>query len=75
MTDTYEKASNAAEFIKKLYPSGYESPKVAIICGTGLGGIANILDSSSVVEIPYKDIPGFMVSTGKCESSCWLSLF
>lgn len=65
MVDTYENASKAADYIKKLYPLGFDFPKVAIICGTGLGGIANIIDPSSIVEIPYKDIPGFMVSTGE----------
>lgn len=34
-----------------------------IICGSGLGGIANILADEPKVEISYKDIPGFKSST------------
>ena len=34
-----------------------------IICGSGLGGIANILESSTKLEISYSDIPGFKTST------------
>lgn len=65
MSDIYEKACESAKYIKSLYPDGFFTPKIAIICGTGLGGIANILDKPSKVEIPYENIPGFMVSTGK----------
>lgn len=38
-------------------------PRVMIICGSGLGGIANILAPEPKLEIPYEDIPGFKVST------------
>ncbi|QPG74503.1 hypothetical protein FOA43_001833 [Brettanomyces nanus] len=37
-------------------------PKVLIICGSGLGGIAKILRDDTV-KIPYEQIPGFKVST------------
>ncbi|KAM3608915.1 uncharacterized protein V6R79_006710 [Siganus canaliculatus] len=36
-------------------------PKVAIICGSGLGSLADLLDEKAV--FPYKDIPGFPLST------------
>ncbi|XP_026859731.2 purine nucleoside phosphorylase 6 [Electrophorus electricus] len=36
-------------------------PKVAIICGSGLGGLADLLDKKTV--IPYEDIPNFPKST------------
>ncbi|HEX9611336.1 MAG TPA: purine-nucleoside phosphorylase [Gemmatimonadales bacterium] len=36
-------------------------PDVAIILGTGLGGLAEALDA--VVRVPYQDIPGFPVPT------------
>lgn len=36
-------------------------PKVGVILGSGLGGLADALEDS--VEIPYEDIPGWPVST------------
>lgn len=40
-----------------------QHPRVLIICGSGLGGIANTLQPQPQLEIQYKDIPGFQVST------------
>lgn len=37
-------------------------PKVAIICGSGLGGLSDLLTNRTV--FPYKDIPHFPRSTG-----------
>ena len=34
-----------------------------IICGSGLGGLADLLTNSE--EMEYTSIPGFPVSTGK----------
>ncbi|XP_026166311.1 purine nucleoside phosphorylase-like [Mastacembelus armatus] len=36
-------------------------PKVAIICGSGLGGLAEVLDDKT--DFPYSDIPHFPTST------------
>ncbi|XP_038562818.1 purine nucleoside phosphorylase 6 [Micropterus salmoides] len=38
-----------------------QRPKVAVICGSGLGGLADML--SDKIVVPYKDIPHFPVST------------
>uniref|UniRef100_A0A3B4XKL0 Purine nucleoside phosphorylase n=2 Tax=Seriola lalandi dorsalis TaxID=1841481 RepID=A0A3B4XKL0_SERLL len=38
-----------------------QRPKVAIICGSGLGGLADLLDDKNV--FPYKGIPRFPTST------------
>lgn len=40
-----------------------QRPKVAIICGSGLGGLADLLEDKT--EFPYKDIPSFPTSTGE----------
>ena len=40
---------------------GGKSPKVCIVLGTGLGGIANALEDSLVIN--YQDLPGFPLST------------
>lgn len=37
-------------------------PKVAIICGSGLGGLSELLSNKAV--FPYQDIPHFPRSTG-----------
>lgn len=37
------------------------NPKVAIVLGSGLGGLADEL--TEAISIPYSDIPGFVVST------------
>lgn len=41
-------------------------PKIGIICGTGLGGIADVLENP--VPVPYDVIPEFPVSTVKGHS-------
>ncbi|RCK65770.1 Purine nucleoside phosphorylase [Candida viswanathii] len=38
-------------------------PRVMIICGSGLGGIADILEPTTKLEISYSAIPGFKTST------------
>ena len=44
-------------------------PKVGIICGSGLGGLATEIENAEVFE--YSKIPNFPVSTGKvAKSTC-----
>lgn len=52
----YEKI---ADFIR--FASGGFEPELGIILGSGLGGYADKIEK--VAEIPYKDIPNFLVST------------
>lgn len=56
-----ERIHQAADYIRGIIsPKGLE-PKVGIILGSGLGRLTDeIIDP---VSIPYKDIPGFPVST------------
>ena len=60
-----EKTDEAYNFIKKNLPSILQSPRVAIVCGSGLGGLANTIDSAQRVEIDYSDIPHFPRLTGQ----------
>lgn len=53
-------ALEAAEFIKTKI---INKPDIAIVLGSGLGSLANKL--TNVINIEYKDIPGFPVSTVK----------
>ena len=60
--DTASKTNGANEYLRKKLPSNLSLPKIAIICGSGLGGLAaNITDK---VELAYEKIPGFVSSTG-----------
>lgn len=55
-----EKIKETAEFLKKQTTL---HPRIAIVLGSGLGGLVDYLKIEK--EIPYKDIPNFPVSTVK----------
>ncbi|XP_056138425.1 purine nucleoside phosphorylase 6 [Lampris incognitus] len=55
---SYEDYKETAEW---LLAHTEQRPKVAIICGSGLGGLADLLDDK--IAFPYKDIPRFPIST------------
>ena len=55
---SYEKAKEAADFIRSKYD---REIKVAIVLGSGLGAFAEDLENA--VEIPYEEIPNFQRST------------
>lgn len=56
---TYERVQEIVASIQKLAPI---KPEIAIICGSGLGGLAELVVDKIV--IPYADIPHFPRSTG-----------
>ncbi|MCA1622291.1 MAG: purine-nucleoside phosphorylase [Acidobacteria bacterium] len=55
---SYEKAVEAARFIKSKYE---KEIKVALVLGSGLGAFADEVENA--VKIPYEDIPHFARST------------
>jgi len=55
---SYEKAQEAAEFIRKQYD---KEIKIALVLGSGLGAFADELENA--VRIPYEEIPHFARST------------
>jgi purine-nucleoside phosphorylase len=55
---SYEKAQEAAQFIRKQYD---KEIKTAIVLGSGLGAFADDLENA--VKIPYGEIPHFQKST------------
>jgi len=55
---SYEKAQEAAEFIRKQYD---KEIKIALVLGSGLGAFADDLENA--VRIPYEEIPHFARST------------
>ncbi|MEM9917692.1 MAG: purine-nucleoside phosphorylase [Bacteroidota bacterium] len=54
----YEQAVEAAQFIQSKWKT---QPLVGLILGTGLSGLADLIEDS--VVIPYEDIPHFPAST------------
>lgn len=55
---SYEKAVEAAEFIKSKYPKPIAA---AVVLGSGLGAFAD--DIENAVQIPYEEVPHFSRST------------
>lgn len=60
----YGRATFTAKTIRNALPLALQTPKVAIVCGSGLGGLAETVDPLSKVEISYDNVPGFPASTG-----------
>ena len=48
--------------LRRVLPENLQTPRVGIICGSGLGGLVEAL--RDVVLVPYDTIPGFAQSTG-----------
>lgn len=55
----YEDYQKSAEYIKEKI--GDLNPKIAIVLGSGLGGLAKEIENKVIIN--YKDIPNFPVST------------
>lgn len=60
----FSKAQEAAKFLRERLDLGLQKPKVAIVCGSGLGGLADSVHEQPRVEIEYSSIPYFPRSTG-----------
>ena len=59
-----------ADFLRAKVPEALRKPRVAIICGSGLGGLANTVPEEGKVEFDYASVPHFTPSAGKksCDS-------
>ena len=58
MDSRYEKLNQCLEYVRSVTDF---KPQVALVLGSGLGDYARNMDVE--LEIPYKDIPGFPIST------------
>jgi hypothetical protein len=66
MVDTaYAKAVETVEFLRRQLPAELAKPRVAIVCGSGLGGLVETLNDDVKEEWAYKDVPHFPQSTGE----------
>lgn len=67
--DSNARATAAARSIIDSMPESTKQaiPKIAIVCGSGLGGLQHTVDEAenSYPEIAYKDIPDFPRPTGE----------
>ncbi len=61
MDSRLERIYNASSYVKKILDEKELVPQVGIVLGSGLGKLADKITDS--VTIPYRDIPGFPVST------------
>lgn len=61
----FEQAQAAVEYLRPQLPEAFQRPRVAIICGSGLGGLADTIDPKTKCEFDYGSIPNFPRSTGK----------
>ena len=58
-----KKAREAADFLLQRLHENIR-PRVGLICGSGLGNLADTLHPNPKVEIDYAEIPHFPISTG-----------
>lgn len=73
-SSTFELAVETVEHLRLKLPATLARPRVAIVCGSGLGGLAGTVNGRNkdeggreeeYVEWAYKDVPNFPVSTGR----------
>lgn len=62
---SFEQANEAVSYLKSRLPEGLQTPQVAIVCGSGLGGLADTVQSGFWAEFDYSSIPHFPRPTGK----------
>ncbi|KAJ5204052.1 uncharacterized protein N7498_004931 [Penicillium cinerascens] len=56
---SFEQANEAVSYLKSRLPESLQTPQVAIVCGSGLGGLADTIQTESRVEYDYSSIPHF----------------
>ena len=63
-TSIFHLATETVEFLRVKLPDHLARPRVAIVCGSGLGGLAETVNEEKET-FDYKDVPNFPVGTGK----------
>ena len=62
--EIFDQACSAATFIQQLLPEKLRNPFTGIICGSGLGKLADGVAHAPRLEVDYERIPYFPQSTG-----------
>ncbi|KAF2861939.1 hypothetical protein K470DRAFT_256476 [Piedraia hortae CBS 480.64] len=58
------KVQETVDFLRSHLPERLARPRVAVVCGSGLGGLADVLDMEPEGQSwPYSSIPNFPVSS------------
>lgn len=63
---TSQQTAEALRYLQAKVPPKLHQPVIGIICGSGLGDLADAVLPEPRYEIPYTDIPHFPPSTGVC---------
>ncbi|KAI9844089.1 MAG: hypothetical protein M1837_005803 [Sclerophora amabilis] len=61
--DVFQQATQTAAFLSSSLPLQLRDPVVGIICGSGLGGLAETIQPEPQFQIDYKHVPGFPTSS------------
>ncbi|CAA9957899.1 hypothetical protein P3342_002702 [Pyrenophora teres f. teres] len=61
--NAYARATATAAYIRSQLPPALQNPSVGIVCGSGLGGLADTIEPEPKVELAYGTIPNFPQST------------
>lgn len=59
------RATETVEFLRAKLPAHLAKPRVAIVCGSGLGGLSKTVNEGSKEEWDYANVPNLPISTGK----------
>ena len=62
---SFERVSETVSFLKERLPVSLQNPRVAIVCGTGLGGLIHTIGDTPRAEYDYSSVPNFPRLTGK----------
>ncbi len=66
----FNQCVETVEWLRTKVPENLQKPRVAVVCGSGLGGIVGCLNTddgdAGRWEGDYKTVPNFPVSTGRC---------
>jgi purine-nucleoside phosphorylase len=62
---SFEQANETVSYLRSRLPGGLQTPQVAIVCGSGLGGLADTVQTETRAEYDYSSIPHFPRPTGE----------
>ncbi|KAF1822991.1 uncharacterized protein K489DRAFT_380386 [Dissoconium aciculare CBS 342.82] len=62
-SNLYDRCIETVEFLRLKLPEKLARPRVAIVCGSGLGGLAEAINLDEMESWNYRDVPNFPQST------------